>query len=159
MLRTKFKNLRRPARAEKSGISIEPALKRCKAATPEAVTESDAVTMPSTFNAFHLLQGVTAEYVVGADRANATSPQQCVVPAVIGHISASGNVSDNITHSEISRGIHRHHLNTTTLHLYTSLLSLCSNFDCKRKFYLSAAVFGAIQFYFISCTTTTLFTF
>lgn len=43
MLRTKFKNLRRPARAQKSGIVVEPPRKKPKAATcsSEVVTESD----------------------------------------------------------------------------------------------------------------------
>jgi hypothetical protein len=41
MLRTKFKNLRRPARAQKSDIVVEPPQKRPKAARQEVVTESD----------------------------------------------------------------------------------------------------------------------
>ena len=41
MLRTKFKNLRRPARAQKSGIVVEPPRKKQKAASPEVATESD----------------------------------------------------------------------------------------------------------------------
>lgn len=41
MLRTKFTNLRRPARAQKSGIVVEPPRKKPKAASPEVVTESD----------------------------------------------------------------------------------------------------------------------
>lgn len=41
MLRTKFKNLRRPARAQKSGIVIEPPQKKPKAASLEVVTDSD----------------------------------------------------------------------------------------------------------------------
>ena len=41
MLRTKFKNLCRPARAPKSGIVVEPPQKRPKAVCSEVVTESD----------------------------------------------------------------------------------------------------------------------
>lgn len=41
MLRTKFKNLRRPARAQKSGIAVEPLRKKPKTVSSEGVTESD----------------------------------------------------------------------------------------------------------------------
>ena len=44
MLRTKFKNLRRPARAEKAGIAVPPPLKKAKRVpvTVPTFTESDA---------------------------------------------------------------------------------------------------------------------
>ena len=42
MLRMKFKNLRRPSKAQKSGIVIQPPQKRVKTATVEMFTDSDA---------------------------------------------------------------------------------------------------------------------